>query len=104
MEGSTSIYILHIISNINNPFDQKSFMMCINDFINNYHGHFESGSWVPEPFDVDHVQYHLSDLQDGYLPPAIIVDVIQYLKINNLWVNWMANFDRIMITRRYIDQ
>lgn len=103
MREPTPIYILHIISNIDNPFEQKSFIMCINDFIEHYSGKFICGAWTPLPFDTDHVQYHRSQLDDGYAPPEIIVDVIRYLIDNKLWLDWMGNFDRIMITRKYME-
>lgn len=103
MQGSTPIYILHIISSINNPFEQKSFTMCVNDFMSNYHGQFVKGQWVPKPFDVEHVQYHRSQLDDGYAPPCIIVDVMRYLVDNKLWNEWMSNFDRIMIMKKFME-
>ena len=102
MEGSTPIYILHIVSNISNYFDQKAYTMCINDFIDNYHGSFINGAWVPEPFEIDHVQYHQDELINGIAPPCIIVDVIKYLMDNQLWSDWMGEFDRILITRKFI--
>jgi hypothetical protein len=77
--------------------------MCINNFIEDYSGTFAIGRWIPLPLDVESVQYHRSDLDAGYAPPVIIVDVIKYLVDNGLWMDWMKQFDRILITRKYMD-
>ena len=101
MVGSP-IYILHIISNIYNPFEQKSFSMCINEFMNEQWGHFESGKWVPDPFDTEHVVYYREEMESGIYPPAIIVDTISWLNDRSMWMLWMVNFERITITRHFV--
>lgn len=99
---ASPIYILHILSNTHDFFQQKTFSMCINEFIDGYVGHYECGRFIPDEMDGD-VIYHREFLESGHWPPVMIVDVIAWMQSCGIWSEWMGSFDRIAILKQYVD-
>ena len=97
------LYVAHIITSANDIFNQKTCSLCINDFIYNYSGHFEAGRLVHDDIDVN-IIYTRQYLLDGYAPPTILVDFIQWMQRNNLWLPWMGEFDQIALVRSNVGQ
>jgi len=95
------IYVLHIITESSNYFKQKTCSMCVNDFIDQYVGHFENGMWISDEIDVD-IVYHRQYLLDGYAPPVILIDLVRWLQDMGLWVDWMSQFDQLALVKQYI--
>jgi len=98
----TPIYILHIISNTRDHLHQKTFSMCINEFMDAALGHFEKGRFVPDEM-IEDIIYHREFLEAGYWPPGIIVDLVKWMEDKNLWASWMGEFDTFAIFKRYLD-
>ena len=98
----TPIYILHIISNTNDHLHQKTFSMCINEFMDSNYGHFEKGAIVPDELPEDIIFYR-EFLDAGYWPPGIIVDLVKWLELHSIWSPWMGEFDTFAILKRFLD-
>jgi hypothetical protein len=96
---SQSIYVLHIITNISDFFHQKTCSICVNEFIDNYFGHFENGRWVCDEWDGNDIYYHR---ELNYEPPVIIVDLIMWMVDKGWWVSWMKDFDRIILSKKKV--
>lgn len=98
-----SIYFFHIVSNLYDSPKQKTFAMCINEAVKILNGHFEHGIWIHDELEEESIFYHRTELNEGYAPPILIIDVIKWLVDNNLWMDWMKDFDRITITKYYVE-
>lgn len=98
------IYILHILKGDPAQYEgQFCFSTCINDFINEYCGHYEGGAFVADELPED-IHYHIDDLKiNGIYPPDIIIDLIRWLENNQLWTPWMCDFSQIAILKRYVN-
>lgn len=97
----TPLYVAHIISSADNVFNQKTCSLCVNDFVYKHVGHFEGGKFIPDDIDLK-VVYHRQHLIDGYAPPVILVDFIQWMIDNHLWLPWMSEFDQIALVKSSI--
>lgn len=102
---SNTIYILHVLKGDPSKYEgQFCFSTCINEFVNNYCGHFEGGKWISDDLD-DDIMYYIDEFNTyGIYPPDIIIDLIQWLNTNMLWSPWMNNFSQIAILKRYVSE
>ena len=76
--------------------------MCVNDFVEQVVGHFENGRFIHDVVDLD-IIFHRQQWLDGYAPPEILVDLIQWLLNTNQWAQWMGEFDQIALITRHAD-
>lgn len=93
-----SLYVAHIITNASNIFLQKTCSICVNEFVEQQVGHFESGRFIPDELPTNYI-YHRQYLLDGYAPPQIIIDLVMWMQQNDLWLPWMSNFDQIALVQ-----
>ena len=96
------IYFVHIVKNLNDPKEQFTFSSCINDFMETNIGHFSSGKFIHDEWDGDLV-YYREQLLAGYCPPLLLVDLVMWMQDKKMWADWMGDFDRILVTKKYLD-